>query len=227
MQLSVTQIRTLPTPEPWGIRCYDNALERPDFFPRRRQRPCGDCAVINGLYTEIAAGCYQQLNESQRQVVAKAWDCHNGGRCEGAWLVLVGEGGEVMEYDLDDYTEYDGDGPYFDPSAGCYDDEPNDLWGEEDDLDYWLSECGLVPGQGCLKAGSEECDFECPFSRAILQPFYEEHQPVGLFAKIPVFLRSWWSDIKFYQRHMSEDYREHAHWVRYAWGLESEKYCPF
>lgn len=54
------------------------------------------------------------------------------------------------DFDINDYTEYDGDGPYFDPYAGCYDDDPNDLWGEEDDHEYWLSECGLVAGQGCL-----------------------------------------------------------------------------
>ena len=123
-----------------------------------------------------------------------------------------------MTYDLDDYTEYDENGPYFDSYAGCYDDEPNDLWGQEDDDEYWLQECGLIEGQGCVIAGSEECDCECPFSRAILQPFYEEHQSVGLLTKILTPLRNWWSDVRLRRRLAGEDYREHAHWVRYAWG---------
>ncbi|EKU98180.1 hypothetical protein Lepto7375DRAFT_7441 [Leptolyngbya sp. PCC 7375] len=139
----------------------------------------------------------------------------------------VVEMSKTDDHDLDDYTEYDGDGPYFDPYADCYNDEPNDLWGEEDDHEYWLSECGLVHGLGCLKAGSEECDFECPFSMEMVQPFFDDSEPDGLLLKIPVFLRNWWSDVAFRRRHMSEDYQAHAYWVRYAWGLESEEYCPF
>lgn len=36
------------------------------------------------------------------------------------------------------------------------DDEEYDYW-------FWLDQCGFVPGYGCTKAGSEECDWECPF----------------------------------------------------------------
>lgn len=129
--------------------------------------------------------------------------------------------------DLDGCTAYDENGPYFDPYAGCYDEEPKDLWDEEDDHEYWLSECGLIAGQGCLKAGSEECDFECPFSMEMVHPFFDGPEPDGLLSKIPVFFRRWWSDVRFYQRHMGEDYQAHAYWVRYAWGLESEEYFPF
>lgn len=42
--------------------------------------------------------------------------------------------------------------------ADYYDDDPSD-WDEEDDDDY---DCGLMPDGQCLKAGSEECDWECP-----------------------------------------------------------------
>ena len=38
------------------------------------------------------------------------------------------------------------------------DDDPRD-WDEEDG-DY--EDCGLMPDGQCLKAGSEECDGECP-----------------------------------------------------------------
>lgn len=133
----------------------------------------------------------------------------------------------VYDYDLDDYTEYDENGPYFDPYDGCYDDEPSDLWGEEDDYEYWLQECGQVPGQGCLKAGSEECDFECPFAREGGEPGFDDSIPDRLLVRILAPVRNWWSDVKFRWRHCSKDYQAHAHWVRYAWGLEDDEYFPF
>ena len=34
---------------------------------------------------------------------------------------------------------------------------------DENEYEYWLDECGFIPGRGCSKAGSEECDWECPF----------------------------------------------------------------
>lgn len=42
-----------------------------------------------------------------------------------------------------------------------YDDERD--YHEEDDEDYF--DCGWVTGMGCTKAGSEECDWECPHRR--------------------------------------------------------------
>ena len=83
-QLSLEEIRAIPTTEPWGELCYSKELREGRLvFPQLRQQPCGDCAVTTGLYSEIAAGCYQQLDEAQRQTVASGWFCHNGGRCEG------------------------------------------------------------------------------------------------------------------------------------------------
>lgn len=91
MPLSPAEIRRLNVPKRWGAQCYRHVLaEPPRQYPQLRQKPCSDCAVTCGLCSEIATGCYQQLDEDQRQVVAEHWDCHNGGRCEGAWLVLVG-----------------------------------------------------------------------------------------------------------------------------------------
>ncbi len=53
-------------------------------------------------------------------------------------------------------------------SPDGYDDDQRD-WDEEDgdyeDGDYEdgdYEDCGLMPDGQCLKAGSEECDFECP-----------------------------------------------------------------
>lgn len=53
-----------------------------------RSKPCKDCAVIGGLYTGIAACGYQYLDEQERNILASSWTCHNGGRCEGASMVL-------------------------------------------------------------------------------------------------------------------------------------------
>lgn len=39
-----------------------------------------------------------------------------------------------------------------------YDDDPRD-WDEEDGDDI---DCGLLSDGQCLKAGSEECDWDCP-----------------------------------------------------------------
>lgn len=61
-----------------------------------RNKPCHDCAVTGGLYTGVAACAYRHLSKDERQTIADGWTCHNGGRCEGAFLVLMleAEGGE-------------------------------------------------------------------------------------------------------------------------------------
>ena len=41
-----------------------------------------------------------------------------------------------------------------------------DDWDDEDDYEeeeLW-DDCGLMPSGQCLKAGSEECDWDCPHS---------------------------------------------------------------
>lgn len=42
---------------------------------------------------------------------------------------------------------------------------------EEDALDHLLQECGQTADGDCLLAGSEYCDFACPFRD---EPFGEE-----------------------------------------------------
>jgi hypothetical protein len=47
-----------------------------------------------------------------------------------------------------------------------YDHDYEDLEDDEDELSEALDECGLLPlnlGGGCTLAGTEHCDFECPF----------------------------------------------------------------
>lgn len=50
-----------------------------------------------------------------------------------------------------------GSAPWDDWDISDYDDY-------EDDEDEWF-DCGWVRGAGCLLAGSEECNFECPHRR--------------------------------------------------------------
>ena len=50
----------------------------------------------------------------------------------------------------------------------CHDDWDDDWDREqqeaEDELEEAVQECGIVPGDGgCQLAGTEHCDFECPF----------------------------------------------------------------
>jgi hypothetical protein len=59
------------------------------------------------------------------------------------------------------------------PSVINEDDHPDDIDdeyrdpddSEEDEWEYAMQECGKVPAAegGCLMAGTEYCDFECPF----------------------------------------------------------------
>jgi len=51
--------------------------------------------------------------------------------------------------DSDDYGDYD---PYDDYDEGG------------DEFEEALMNCGQLPDGSCTKAGSEECDWECPFS---------------------------------------------------------------
>lgn len=53
-----------------------------------------------------------------------------------------------MSESIEQYEEYDGE--YFE---------------DDDPFEDALMNCGLVGNTGlCTKAGSEECDWECPFS---------------------------------------------------------------
>lgn len=49
-----------------------------------------------------------------------------------------------------------------DPTETFYDDD-EDEYEETEQVENDLEECGQVPEGGCLMAGTEYCDFECPY----------------------------------------------------------------
>ena len=53
-----------------------------------------------------------------------------------------------------DYPDYDDD---------SYGDDDYDEDDEEDEFQYHLDNCGQMPDGSCGLAGTEHCDFECPF----------------------------------------------------------------
>jgi len=63
------------------------------------------------------------------------------------------------------------------------DDDPylcDDDWDEpdedfDDDFDEDDFECGFIPGDGCLMAGTEDCDFECPYRDRLAQSPHYPH----------------------------------------------------
>lgn len=57
----------------------------------------------------------------------------------------------------DDYND--------DDHSWDYDDSDDD--NEEDELERAMDECGQIRGGGCMLAGTEFCDWECPFSSMV------------------------------------------------------------
>lgn len=65
--------------------------------------------------------------------------------------------------DIDDFDDFDDFGDYEDHGIDCDCDECT--------YEHALGECGELPkhlGGGCSQAGSEYCDFECPFRNRVL-----------------------------------------------------------
>jgi hypothetical protein len=75
------------------------------------------------------------------------WCPEHPGECPGPWRPTTIEEKDYPDDDIDDL--------------------PEDLWmrDEEDEWERAMDECGKVPAAqgGCLMAGTEFCDFECPF----------------------------------------------------------------
>lgn len=55
----------------WDKRLND---DRPTL--KIRKKPCNDCAVVHGLYTEISEGLSQQSREVKEHI-SKRWFCHD------------------------------------------------------------------------------------------------------------------------------------------------------
>jgi hypothetical protein len=96
----------------------------------------------------------------------------------GETVVECEECGALVPIDRAEYVDLEELGGYWRCNrcldADWYDGEydggdPDD----DEDLDYWLRECGQQPDGTCLNAGTEECDFECPF-RSLLYKDEEE-----------------------------------------------------
>lgn len=59
--------------------------------------------------------------------------------------------------------------------------EPENDLEDEDDFD-----CGFIPGKGCLMAGTEDCDFDCPYrDRLVASPYYPNCDLLGNQANDP------------------------------------------
>lgn len=66
---------------------------------------------------------------------------------------------------------------------GDWEDEDFEDWGfddeEEDELDRAFDECGQLPrdlGGGCTLAGTEQCDFDCPFHDVDLSEVFDNNE---------------------------------------------------
>jgi len=56
------------------------------------KKPCGDCAVTHGLYTEIAMALKCESSET-RKAISEKWWCHNHPEraCRGNWDIAMAE----------------------------------------------------------------------------------------------------------------------------------------
>lgn len=68
------------------LRIYFDSLNKRSIR-KLRKRPCTDCAA-NCLYAGIAVGAYRHLETEERKMIVSKWECHHGGRCEGAAEIL-------------------------------------------------------------------------------------------------------------------------------------------
>jgi hypothetical protein len=88
--MNIAELRVIRDPDFDDKRVAQGVLERSDAICTiKRSAPCSDCAVVCGFYSDYAAAAFKYLSESDRRFIAERWDCHNGGRCEGAYRVLL------------------------------------------------------------------------------------------------------------------------------------------
>ncbi len=63
------------------------------------------------------------------------------------------------------------------------DDDVCDIDDEEDEFERAMDECGQMHGGGCMLAGTEFCDWECPFSRQMYINASRKRDAKGRFSK--------------------------------------------
>lgn len=101
---------------------------------------CGECGAL------VPIGQAEYIDQHE---FGGYWRCD---RCQDA---------DWHNWHDDDGGEYSDEDGWDDLGDDFYDDwDPDE---DDDDLDYWLGECGLQDDGTCLNVGTEECDFECPF----------------------------------------------------------------
>ena len=71
----------------------------------------------------------------------------------------------------DEYDDYD------DNNTAC------DIDDEEDEFERAMDECGQMHGGGCMLAGTEFCDWECPFSKQMYINASRKRDDKGRFCK--------------------------------------------
>lgn len=90
--------------------------------------------------------------------------------------------GNGMDYharDDEEQTGWDGDeGDDYGYGDDSDDDEP-----EEDEFERAMDECGQMPGGGCHLAGTEYCDWDCPFSAQMWKNVNQLRDEKGRFKK--------------------------------------------
>jgi len=93
-------------------------------------------------------GCRRIKPEGRDTFTQVVWCPDHAEGCPGPWSpsVIVESG-------------------YPDDDVDATEEDENEFIREENEWEDAMQECGQVPaaGGGCLKAGTEFCDFECPF----------------------------------------------------------------
>jgi hypothetical protein len=81
MTLTIEEARNISDKSWDDANIAQDILNRSDEteFIKIRTKPCDDCAVMWGMYSDIAATCYKHLTQDKCLTVAKQWSCHNGG----------------------------------------------------------------------------------------------------------------------------------------------------
>lgn len=80
----------------------------------------------------------------------------------------------MTEQKIDDWEYYADD---------CEDEDDHDWCGDcgecEDCLDIAMDECGRMRDGICTKAGTEYCDWDCPFSGEDMDEIFEDAEEEG------------------------------------------------
>lgn len=71
----------------------------------------------------------------------------------------------------------------YQPNEDWDDVDWNDDDDDTDEIEDAMDECGQMQGGGCMLAGTEHCDFECPFSKQMYMNASRKRDINGRFCK--------------------------------------------